>query len=516
MKRIAYITLLLTTLALTVKAGQLGYSEKRPLLFGIDMDYPPMEYVGADGIPSGYDVEFTKRVMERLGVPFTYAPNTWENIADDILEGHVDLGMMVYSPYRKDMTNFSRAVFKLYYQLVTRKDGQKMNGLRDADDKTFALMRSRPIIDTLTKVGAKTVIVTDLTKAMTDLSAGKYDAVICFRYQARYIIGKRRLGNLTATDLALTPREYCYVSHDKQLIDSINVILDQLEEEGVIDEVYASVKTKFGGISIPVWVWYLLGAVLLVSLIVVIILQKRYQQRLLREMQRAQKSEQLKTIFLSNVSHALRTPLNAVIGFSDLLMMQGPDGIDANEQQNLLGLINENGKQLLHYIEELLQLSDVEGGDEQFHRVETGLTGIMEEIAAATRAKINKPVKLQVVGNGGTVVLDPNLLRFILSHLLDNAIQNTDEGTITLSYSNKDNGFYAEVKDTGRGIPEDLKENIFGLLSEKNTSVQNRLPGLGLSICYAIMLKAGGRMGVESPATGGTTVWLWAPNKIRY
>ena len=282
-ERLLYLLLLLT-FAITVNADNLGYSKKNPLLFGIDMDYPPMEYVDEKGIPRGFDVLFTQRLMMRMNLPFTYAPNTWEKIADDILDGRVDLGMMVYSPYRKDVTNFSRAVFKLYYQLVTRKDGPKMTGLRDARDKTFALMRSRPIVDTLTKVGAKTVIVTDLSKTMKELSSGKYDAVICFRYQARYIIDNSHLDNLVARDLALTPREYCYVSHDKKLIDAINVTLDKMEEEGEIDEVYGNIKAAFGKDVIPMWVWFLLGGVVISGLIIVIVLQRRSRKLIIREM----------------------------------------------------------------------------------------------------------------------------------------------------------------------------------------------------------------------------------------
>lgn len=516
-QRILYLLLQLT-FALSVNADNLGYSKDKPLLFGIDMDYAPMEYVDEKGIPHGFDVEFTQRLMARMNIPFTYAPNTWENIADDILDGRVDLGMMVYSPYRKDITNFSRAVFKLYYQLVTRKDGQKMIGLRDAENKTFALMRSRPIIDTLTKVGAKTIIVTNLAKTMKELSEGKYDAVICFRYQARYIIDSNHLDNLSATDLALTPREYCYVSHDKRLIDAINDMLDKMEDEGVIDDVYGNIKTAFGNNEIPRWVWGLLTAVIIGGLIVVIVMQRRARKLIFREMKRAQQSEELKDVFLSNLSHALRTPLNAIIGFSDLLMNSPKDVMPEDEQNELLGLINNNGLQLLHLINELLSLSDIEGKTQLFERTVTDVEQKMSEYASETRMQLNEGVELKVeeaVG-GMRALIDPKLLRVVTMHLLDNARQNTADGTITLSYYSKEDGLYVEVKDTGDGLPEKLKENIFTLLSDKNTYVQEETPGLGLSICKAIIDKAGGKIGARDNEEDGrgTIFWFWAPVKI--
>ena len=95
--------------------------------------------------------------------------------------------------------------------------------------------------------------------------------------------------------------------------------------------------------------------------IVVIVMQRRARKLIFREMKRAQQSEELKDVFLSNLSHALRTPLNAIIGFSDLLMNSPKDVMPEDEQNELLGLINNNGLQLLHLINELLSLSDIEG-----------------------------------------------------------------------------------------------------------------------------------------------------------
>ena len=246
--------LLLLTFAIAANADNLGYTKDKPLLFGIDQDYPPLEYVNHNGEPSGADVEFTKLLMRRLNMPMEFKPNKWAAIAGDVITGKVDLAMMVYSPYRKDTVNFSRSVLRLYYQIVTRKGERKNYGLRDVKGEEIALMQSRPVVDTLKKSGAKLVIVYDLTQAMKDLAAGEYDAVICYRYQAKHMIAKHKLNNLETEDLTLTPREYCYVSHDKKLIDAINAELDKMVDEGVVEEVYSGVASHFDGLIIPVWV----------------------------------------------------------------------------------------------------------------------------------------------------------------------------------------------------------------------------------------------------------------------
>lgn len=544
--RILHIALLIVLLNLEVKADGFGFSEQNPLRFAMDMDYAPMEYVDDVGTPCGLDVEFTKRLMERLDIPVRFEPNTWEAVADDILKGRVDLGMMVYSPYRKNITNYSHAVFRLYYQMITRKGEPHEPGLRDLKGKVIAFLSSKPIVDTLTAGGAECVLVKDLKKALYELSAGKYDGVICFRYQARYLIGAHQLDNLQAEDLTLMAREYCYVSNNKELINKINVEIEEMRMEGVIDEVYGNIKTDFGDVKIPVWIWYLIGTLILLALFIVIIQQRRSRIRLMREVERAhkseeralaseeearknaeeaqksedraRKSEELKGIFLSNVSHALRTPLNAIIGFSDLLLTDEKDEIALDERRNLLGLINENGLQLLHLINELLNLSDVEGKEKFFNMEVTDIVAEMDSYVSELRPQLHPGVEFVVeepIG-GLRALVDRRFMRMVNMHLLENAVQHTTEGKITLTYYVKQGGIYAEVRDTGDGIPEQLKENIFSLLNDKNTYLQDEMPGLGLSICKAICDKMGGQIGArDNDIDGrGTIIWTWAEVEI--
>jgi signal transduction histidine kinase len=549
-------------------------------------------------VPSGADVEFTKLLMKRLDIPFEYKPNTWGAIAGDVLQGRVDLGMMVYSPYRKDVTNYSRAVIRLYYQIVTRKGTDKSYGLRDMHNMEVALMASRPVRDTLQKIGAKLVIVDDLTKAMKDLSAGKYDAVVCYRYQAKYLIAKHNLQNLVQEDLTLTPREYCYVSNNKKLIAAIDKELNKMDDEGLIDDVYGNVASTFNGVIIPRWVYGAIAAFVIVALLAVILNQMRNTRQLKKALdlareneekareseeiaranaekakeseaiakanaekakaseeearriadvarrnakeaeynaqvasqneakareaaEAARKSEELKDIFLGNMSHSLRTPLNAIIGFSDLLMTMEEGMMPKEEQNDLLHLINKNGLELLHLINELLSLSEVEGEKQLFQREVTDVDYEMGQFAAEIRPQLHEGVTLEVEEpvEGLRAHLDKKLLRIVTMHLLDNAMQHTMQGKIKLSYYVKEGGMYVEVRDTGVGLPEKLKQNIFGLLSDKNTYTHDDSqdnPGLGLSVCKAIIDRCNGKIGVrENTEDGhGTIFWFWTPTEI--
>lgn len=505
--------------ALTGRAADFGYTQENPLVFSMDIDYPPLEYLDKDGEPKGYDVEFTRRLMKRLNIPVTFSANTWENVAVDILSGKVDLGMMVYSPYRKNQTNYSRSVFRLYYQIVYRKGERRPVSLRNVSGMTIAMMDSRPLKDTLTKSGATPIVIKDLKVAMRELSGGKYDALICFSYQTNYLLDQLGIDNLESEDLPLMPREYCYVSNNKELIEAINQELIKMEKEGVVDEVYVNVKTYFRGFKIPMWVWFMLAALVIVSLTVVIIQQRISKKRLQKEIARARKSEELKGIFLSNVSHALRTPLNAIIGFSDLMLDDKEAATMKREEQiHLMELINQNGLQLLHLINELLSLSDIEGKSTLFDRQVTDVDHEMSLYAAEIRQQLKDGVTLEVNEpvEGIRALVDPKLLRVVVMHLLDNALKYTEQGKITLNYYVKEGGFYFEVKDTGKGLPEELKQNIFTLLSDKNTYLQDETPGLGLSLCKAIIDRTGGKIGARDNEEDGhgTVVWFWTPTKI--
>ena len=197
-------------------AIKLGFSKERPLVMGMNTSYAPLQYVDDHGTPCGNDVEFTKRLMQRMGIPFTFAPNHWDKMSPGIIEGKYDLGLLVYPPYRKDLTNYSNAVFRMYYQIVYRKKDYADFDFRNLRGKTIAYMKSRPIGLMLTDAGAKDVRITDLGAAFKELAEGKYDGLICYRFQATHYINLLHLEKqLQTEELSLEPREYCYASHDK-------------------------------------------------------------------------------------------------------------------------------------------------------------------------------------------------------------------------------------------------------------------------------------------------------------
>ena len=532
------IIVLLIMIVVPCKAQTLEYSKDHPLIVGLDADYPPLEYVGEDGIPKGFDVEFTKLLMQRLGIPFIYAPNSWEQISGDVLQGRVDLGMMIYSDYRKDITNYSRPVFRMYYQLVYRKADDNKIDQRNLRGKRVAYMNSRPIGEMLTKQEAIKTSVTNLEQAILDLSAGKFDAVICFRYQTRYFLSRHNLTDLKADELSMHPREYCYVSHNQKLIEVINEELKRMEEGGIVDDVYGEeVKSSFGKIEIPHWIWYLLAATIILSLIITSIIRYKAQKKLEAEHAkllkaydllaennealvvangRAEESSRMKSDFIKQISHEIRTPLNVLSGFAQVLTREGID-LDENAYRDISHRIADNAERITQLVNKMLELSDASSQTviEKSDRVSATsvATQSITEMGIETNSRFFFEFKVDPVAETAVVNTNLRMASRVLVLLLDNAKKflkspGEDEGTFTVPGTivlhlscPSDNVVAYAVEDTGIGVPAEEAERIFDEFVQLDEYYDGT--GLGLTVARSIARRMDGDVVLDTSYTNG-------------
>ena len=145
--------------------------------------------------------------------------------------------------------------------------------------------------------------------------------------------------------------------------------------------------------------WRLIVIIALVVLFAVglYFVRRGYLRKLNREVKRAQSSERIKTIFLANVSHALRTPLNAIIGFSDILMKEQEKGkVDPEQLKEAATHINQNGHQLLFFIQQLLELSNFESSVLTFSLIEVNLAELMASYRREAMHETNPNVSVLV------------------------------------------------------------------------------------------------------------------------
>lgn len=257
--------------------------------------------------------------------------------------------------------------------------------------------------------------------------------------------------------------------------------------------------------------------VLVLFAICLILVQHYYQVRLRNEIGRAQRSERIKTVFMANVSHALRTPLNAIITDSQRLLDN--EETDSKKLNATMTTINQNGKQLLYFISQLLELSSFDSNMATFTMIEVNLAELMasyrreaqRDAGANVQVVVRSPLSPHAKGT-----VDTNLMYQLMTHLLHNALAHTQEGTITIDYDQDDKGMRIEVIDTGDGEVQDFKSN-FSTLIQGNDSLAlfNQRSGLGLSICKSIVEGLHGTIDLKSEKGKGTHVTVWIPCKMR-
>lgn len=244
-----------------------------------------------------------------------------------------------------------------------------------------------------------------------------------------------------------------------------------------------------------------------------------YKARLHNEVNRAMRSEHIKTVFMANVSHALRKPLKSIISDSQMLMHQDVSLMQAEKFNDMIKNINENGKQLMYFISQLLELSNFENGMQVFTMIEVNLAELMasyrREILRDAHPDVSVVVRTALSPHcKGT--LDTNLMYQLMMHLLHNAAGNTKEGTITIDYEYENKGLKISIIDTGDGRPQNFQANFSNLIQGAGSlTLFSEGSGLGLSISKAIVDGLNGTIELHAEPGKGTTVDVWLPCKMR-
>lgn len=232
--------------------------------------------------------------------------------------------------------------------------------------------------------------------------------------------------------------------------------------------------------------------------------------------QKAEEADQAKTEFLGAVSHELRTPLNAVMGFTQLLQ----DTSLTAEQTEYLSMTYQSGEQLLHLINDLLDLSRIESGRFDMDLVSFNLREELNHIMNLMSLKLAESgnmLKLDFAEDLPELIQsDPLRLRQIFINLLGNAIKFTEQGAIEFSAYTENNRLIFIVKDSGKGIPEDKLEYIFGKFNQVDSSVSRSHggAGLGLAISKSLVTAMKGEISVTSKLHEGTSFRVELPVTI--
>lgn len=283
--------------------------------------------------------------------------------------------------------------------------------------------------------------------------------------------------------------------------DSVNNVVLANSMRGIREELrfYDVERESQRRLTIGLTVAALLLGLLAVAMAYIIFARRRHMRQLKKAYDHALESDKTKSAFIRNVTHEVRTPLNIISGFAQVIsdpnMVTGPE-----ERTHIAEMMQKNTQLITSLVDEMLELSLNENAPEAVAKDDVvEVNDLLRDILQENEYKVNKAVKLQFESDlSDDISLQTNegMLKRVINLLLDNANKYTKKGSITLKASANDEQIILTVEDTGSGIPADAAEHIFERFF-KVDSFREGL-GLGLPLCRTIINRLGGTVDLDN------------------
>lgn len=253
------------------------------------------------------------------------------------------------------------------------------------------------------------------------------------------------------------------------------------------------------------------------------ITEKKHQEDELKvALSKAKKASNAKSDFLASMSHDLRTPLNAVLGYADMIREKTFGPVGNRNYEDYIENIYFAGQQLLSLINDILDLSKIESEEFHLNETEVNLSHLIRFVIKSFEPQLNeRSLKFDFKNSlpAPWILADERALTQIFNNLISNAIKFTpDEGHVTISYLEQENDALSiRIQDTGQGIPENILEMIAEPFITGNPGIADDQhgTGLGLYICQRLVKLHGGIINIESQVGYGTTITIELPAKRR-
>ena len=302
----------------------------------------------------------------------------------------------------------------------------------------------------------------------------------------------------------LWQKAYEYLKLEDKASDSINTIILSNSMQGIQNEMKVHEAARKASR------YFIFGLLATIVLLILLLLamsyiynsRRRHMKQLERAYQHALESDKMKAAFIQNISHEIRTPLNIINGYAQVL--SSPDfDLSASERKDIAQTMMKNTNDITSLVNETLELSSTETGviaekkdKVQLHRL---IGDEMHKLQKQTGNKLQMNYHSSLASDYELMTSEV-LLRRIINTLIDNAIKNTPEGSITVSTSVANKVLTINIEDTGTGIPEGEEEHIFERFVKLDDFKKGL--GLGLPLCRALCRRLEGNVVLDKSYQG--------------
>ena len=283
--------------------------------------------------------------------------------------------------------------------------------------------------------------------------------------------------------------------------DSVNNVVLANSMRGIREELrfYDVERQSQRRLTIGLTVAALLLGLLAVAMAYIIFARRRHMRQLKKAYDHALESDKTKSAFIRNVTHEVRTPLNIISGFAQVI--SNPDLVAGPEERaHIAQMMQKNTQLITSLVDEMLELSLNENTPEKVAKDNSvEVNDLIRDLLQENEYKVSKSIKLQFessLSDGFRLQTNEGMLKRVINLLLDNAIKYTQEGSITLKTSADEQQLTFIMEDTGVGIPEKDAETIFERFVKLDDFKEGL--GLGLPLCRMIVNKLGGSVSLDT------------------
>ncbi len=306
---------------------------------------------------------------------------------------------------------------------------------------------------------------------------------------------------------------YRILQHQIAAKDSLDNVVMTNNMQGIADELNlyeierAANRKQVIGMAIII----LLLLSLLAALFYIMYTRRKMMKQLKEAYKHALESDNMKTAFIQNISHEVRTPLNIISGFSQVIA--DPDLTDGvEERKKMADMMQKNANQIIKLIDEILSLSLIEATEKAVKEDHVRMNSMLRDLAQEYQSTTHNRLTFHVdtaLSNEFEFTTNKNMLERILNALLDNAVKNTQKGTIRIKALKDAEMLLMSVEDTGCGIPESEAEHIFERFVKLDSFKEGI--GLGLPLSRKLAQQLGGTIKLDTRYKDGARFIIELP-----